>query len=260
VIANVGAASLSFFAVLASIVLGSTSLYRELELKTVFPILSRPLRRWEYLLGKYAGIVLTVTVFIALQAGTVLAMLALEAGQSPTAVLGAGGVALGLLGLAMWRARRVRVFVLIPWSLAFALGAWTLAGPAFGDRQYVAASSVLSFFEVGIVTGVATLFSSFSSPFLTAGFTAMLFMIGRSADTLAHVPKRVFGPAVAGFLRGLSHVVPNLQTYVPPRPLLLGDTATPVWRYVTMAGGQSLAYSAVLLVVASLAFSKRDFA
>src|SRR5215467_11304628 len=53
VIADLGVSSTSFYAVLVAIVLGSTSLYRELELKTVFPILARPLRRHEYLLGKY---------------------------------------------------------------------------------------------------------------------------------------------------------------------------------------------------------------
>jgi hypothetical protein len=148
---------------------------------------------------------------------------------------------------------------LIPWSLVFVAAQWVLAAPAFADRQFVASSSVLSIFEFGIVTAVATLFSSFSSPFLTAGFTAMLFMIGRSADTLARVPKKVFGALIANVLRGMSHVVPNLQTYVPPRPLLLGDTATPVWRYVGMAGAQAVAYSVALLVVASLAFSRRDF-
>ena len=38
--------------------------YRELELKTIFPILTRPLRRWEYLVGKYLGTVLTLAVLV----------------------------------------------------------------------------------------------------------------------------------------------------------------------------------------------------
>ena len=42
----------------------ATSLYRELELKTIFPILSRPIRRWEYLVGKYVGTMVTVVVFV----------------------------------------------------------------------------------------------------------------------------------------------------------------------------------------------------
>ena len=53
------------------------SLHRELEYKTVFPILSRPLRRWEYLVGKYIGALLTVGVFVLVQASATLVMLAL---------------------------------------------------------------------------------------------------------------------------------------------------------------------------------------
>jgi hypothetical protein len=259
VVADVGAATLSLYGVLAAIVMGSTSLYRELELKTVFPILSRPIRRWEYLLGKYFGTVLTVTVFVGLEAATVLALLALEAGQLPGRVLTVVGVMLAVLGATLLRAPRIRVFVFIPWTALLVAGLWVLAAPAFDERQLVTASAILSLFEIGIVAAVATLFSSFSSPFLTAACTAMVFLIGRSADTLARIPKKVFGEACNAAGRVGAHVVPNLQTYVPARPLLLGDTAEPVWRYVATAGAQAIAYSAVLLVVAVLAFNKRDF-
>ena len=82
VVADLGAASMSLYAVIVAIVLGSTSLYRELELKTIFPILSRPVRRWEYVVAKYLGTLLTVLVFVALDAAAVFAFLALEAGQA----------------------------------------------------------------------------------------------------------------------------------------------------------------------------------
>src|SRR5260370_10953248 len=71
VVGDLGAASLSLYGVVVAIVLGSTSLYRELEYKTIFPILSRPIRRWEYLLGKYLGTLLTVAVFVAVHAAPI---------------------------------------------------------------------------------------------------------------------------------------------------------------------------------------------
>ena len=55
VISDLGAATVSFFGIVVAVVLGATSLYRELELKTVFPILARPIHRAEYLVGKYLG-------------------------------------------------------------------------------------------------------------------------------------------------------------------------------------------------------------
>ena len=45
VVSDLGAASISIYSVGVAIILGATSLYRELELKTVFPILARPIRR-----------------------------------------------------------------------------------------------------------------------------------------------------------------------------------------------------------------------
>ncbi len=81
VIADIGAASISLFAVAAAIILGATSLHREIEHKTLFPILTRPVRRHEYLVGKYLGIVATLAVFVLLDGAAVLFLLALQTGR-----------------------------------------------------------------------------------------------------------------------------------------------------------------------------------
>ncbi|HEX8794523.1 MAG TPA: ABC transporter permease subunit [Polyangiaceae bacterium] len=260
VVADLGAASMSLFGVAVAIVQGSTSLHRELQLKTVFPILSRPIRRWEYVVGKYLGMLLTVLVFVGIDAGSVFATLGLEAGQLPWRV---GAVVLlmaALLAAMLVRARHARVFVLIPWALAFALALWLEAGPAAEDRQLVTAGAALTLCEVGIVAGVAMLFASFSSPGLTATFTTLLFLIGRSADTLAHLPQKLFGP-LATYGKVLARIVPNLHVYVPARPLLLGHVADePTWTYVSVAALHALLYAAGLLAASALIFRKRDFA
>jgi hypothetical protein len=261
VVADLGAASLSLYAVTVAIVLGSTSLYRELEHRTIFPILSRPIRRWEYLLGKYLGTLLTVAAFVAIDASVVLATLALESGQPALTVLAAAVALLAVLAVALWRSPGRRVYVLVPWALVAAGAMWIVAQPAFEDRQLVVASSILCVCEVAIVAAFATLCASFTSPFLTATFTAMVFVIGRSADTLAHFPARVFGGPVSQVFRVLSHVVPNLHAYVPARALLLGQVAEhPVWPYVGSSAVYAACYATVLLVLAAVVFRHRDFA
>ena len=260
VVGDLGAASLSLFAVVIAVVLGSTSLYRELELKTIFPILSRPVRRWEYVVAKYLGTVLTVVVFAALDAAAIFAFLAIEARQQPWKVGAAAGLLLLLLAGLLARARHTRVFVLVPWALAAAAAMWLEAAPAGGDRQLVLASVVLSVCEVGVVAAVATLFASFSSPVLTATFTVMVFVIGRSSDTLAHLPRRVFGDVLADAGKVLARVIPNLHPYVPARALLLGQVpSAPVWPYVAEAAAHATLYVAVLLAGSVLSFLKRDF-
>ncbi len=260
VLADVGAASTSLYAVLVSVLLGATSLHRELELKTVFPILTRELRRHEYLLGKYLGTLLVLAVFVALNGGGVLLLLALHSARPVGVVAGATGAMLAVLGVLLLRARQARVFVLAPWSFAFFVVAWYVAQPAGPDVQLLTASCVLTMFEVAIVTAIAVVFSSFSSPFLTATFTLAVFIVGRSADTLAHLPVGVIGARLSRAGAVLSKIVPNLHTYVPPRPLLLGEVATAsLSRYLASAGLNAILYVTILLVVSCLVFRRRDF-
>src|SRR5688572_11267916 len=88
VLSDLGAASISLYAIIVSVVLGATSLYRELELKTLFPILARPVTRTEYLAGKYLGMLLILLVFVTANTGIVLLILALMAGNSWAQILG----------------------------------------------------------------------------------------------------------------------------------------------------------------------------
>jgi hypothetical protein len=119
---------------------------------------------------------------------------------------------------------------------------------------------ILTMCEVAIVAGFATLFSSFSSPFLTAIFTFGVFLVGRSADTLAKLPVRVFGEAIHSAGVWLSKVVPNLMLYVPPRPLLTGEASdVALWPYVGRAALHALGWSVLLLASASVIFRRRDF-
>jgi len=260
VVSDLGAASISLYGIIVAVVLGATSLYRELELKTIFPILARPIRRWEYLVGKYLGTVLTLAVFIAANSGVLLLALASMAGRSLTAT---SAVALGVTSVAAglaFRLPRLRTFVPIGWALALLVaGAW-LAGAAPDDRRVVLGSALLTLAEVAIVTAIATVFSAFSSPFLTAVFTFGVFVVGRSADTLARLPERVFGSLLAHAGQALSKVVPNLMLYVPPRPLLTGEVSgVPLASYLGMALLHALAWSVFLLTCASLLFRRRDF-
>jgi Cu-processing system permease protein len=260
VVADLGAASISLYAVFVAVILGATSLHQELELKTLFPILTRKLRRHEYLVGKYFGAMATLGVFVAIDGAAVLAMLALEGGQDSWRIGGAALALLAVLAVALVRAKRTRVFVLLPWSVvAFVVMALLASGVA-DERRLVIASAALTLCEVAIVSAVATLFASFSSPFLTALFTLGVFLLGRSADSMAHLPPRLFG---AGFTTAgaiLARIVPNLHVYVPARPLLLGHVPdSPVWPFVAMAAAHALFYATMLLTLSALIFRKRDF-
>lgn len=260
VVSDLGAASISIYAVVVAIVLGATSLYRELELKTIFPVLARPVRRTEYLVGKLLGAVLTLGVFVAANAGALLLALAVLAGRSVAVVVSLGVGSIAVAAFVAIRFRRVRTLVPIPWALIFVAMGFVLSGAAPADRSVIAASALLTLCEVIVVASLATLFSSFSSPFLTAMFTLGVFAVGRSADALAKLPQRVFGPEIHQAGVWLSQVVPNLMIYVPARPLLAGEAATAdLGQYLLMATAHALGWSVLLVALASVVFQRRDF-
>jgi Cu-processing system permease protein len=259
VVADLGAASVSMYAILAAVIIGVTSLYRELEQKTIFPILARPIRRAEYIVGKYLGSLLTLAVFIALDAAAVLLILARHGGQSWTVIV---TVVVGLIAapvLVAWRVPRWRTYLPIPWA-AVALGlAAVLASGATDDRRVVLGASSLAFMEVMIVSAIATLFSAFSSPFLSAIFTVGVFIVGRETGTLARLPARVFGQTIKRGGALLARIIPNLEVYVPPRPLLTGEAAnSSLAVHLGMAAVQALGWSVGLLIVSSFIFQRRD--
>lgn len=259
VVSDLGAASVSFYGIVVSVVLGATSLHRELEQKTLFPILARPIRRSEYLVGKYVGIWSTLVVFVAANSGALLLALAALSGASTLATSVAFGSTFVSL-LVAWRLPRARTFVPIPWALTLAVCGFFLAAGAPDERSVITFAALLTVAEVAIVTAVATLFSSFSSPFLTAVLTFGVFIVGRSADTLARLPERQFGVSIHRISGALSKVVPNLMTYVPPRMVLTGEAAdVRVGEYVLLAGAQALAWTVGLLAMSTLIFRRRDF-
>ncbi|HEY3237717.1 MAG TPA: ABC transporter permease subunit [Polyangiaceae bacterium] len=260
VVSDLGAASISIYSILVAIVLGATSLYRELELKTIFPILARPLRRSEYLIGKYLGTLLTLTVFVAANSGVLLLAVGELSGRALSVVTATGLGSVLVAGLVAWRVKRWRTFVPILWAFSVLGLGWFLAAGARDERQLLVGSGFLVLCEVGIVIAIATVFAAFSSPFLTALFTTGVLIVGRSADTLAHLPVRVFGQTIQHMAQVLSRIVPNLMLYVPPRPLLTGEAAgQPLGTYLLWAAGHTTAWCVVLLALASLIFKRRDF-
>jgi Cu-processing system permease protein len=260
VVSDLGAAAISLYAIIVAVVLGATSLYRELELKTLFPILARPVSRSEYLTGKYLGTLLVLAVFIVANTGIGLLATAVIAGRGWVLAVGLGLGSLAALGAVGYFKRTSITYLPIAWSAFLGVAGALLASGAPDDRRVFVGLGILTMCEVSIVTGLATLFSSFSSPFLTAVFTFALFIIGRSADTLARLPVRVFGPWLRDLGGALSRVVPNLMLYVPPRPLLTGEAANvALWPYVGGAALHALAWAVVLLALASLIFRRRDF-
>jgi Cu-processing system permease protein len=247
VVADVGLASISLFAVIVAMFLGSSLVYKEIERKTLYVILPKPVRREEFLLGKYFGIFLTAAVFVALMGALQLWITAVQADAPLWQACTLLGALLLLLGVMLALARD-RTAVLVPY-----------AGRTEASVEPVLAQLALCGIEVLVLTGVALLFSSFSTPFLTGAFTMGIWLLGRSADDMATMKSKQLALPIRKLLHFLAEVLPNLQLCVPGRALLSGTGKVGVWQYVAEVALYGAIYAGLLLTFAALIFRRRDF-
>lgn len=76
VMLDLGLSSISVFGMLIAIFIGIGLVYKELEKRTAYALLAKPVRRYELILGKYLGLLFTILVNLAIMTvGLELAML-----------------------------------------------------------------------------------------------------------------------------------------------------------------------------------------
>jgi ABC-type transport system involved in multi-copper enzyme maturation permease subunit len=76
VIVDLGLTSISVFGTLIAIFIGTSLVYKEIEKRTVYVLLAKPVRRWEFVFGKYLGLLWTLTInVVVMAAGLVLTLM-----------------------------------------------------------------------------------------------------------------------------------------------------------------------------------------
>ncbi len=205
VVKDIGLAAISVLGIFVAVFLGVNGIYKDLERRTIYSIVSKPIDRYQIIIGKFLG--------MALVLGTVVAMMTIYL---------------------------YLVTSFIEFKVDFSLI------PAI----------VLTYFELLIVAGLATFFSSFSSPFLSGLFTAGFFLIGRVSHDLAGFGERSKKPLFKFFATGVQKVFDlesfNLRTAVVHK---LPVYAQDFW-YPAAYGVFAVLF---LLVLSIFAFNRRDF-
>jgi ABC-type transport system involved in multi-copper enzyme maturation permease subunit len=219
IIKDLGLAAIATFGLMIAVFIGIGLVWKEVERRSIYSLLSKPLSRGEFIVGKYCGLGLTLAVNVAVM---VVAWYA---------VLG-------------YMATTVSPEVRAGW-----------VAPATDLAMLRAVGLILV--ELMLVTAMALFFSTFSSPFLSAGLTLGLWVIGHFNADLKNFQSVVDSPVAAWFARGLYYVLPNFSAFdikqqvVYSQPVPVSYLAT-----TTLYGG---VYIALLLVAAMAIFSRRDF-
>lgn len=208
IIVDLGLSAILLFGVFISIFVGVGLVYKEIERRTLYAILSKPIGRGEFLLGKYLGLCLTLLVNVAIMGtGLSLALIYVKRGWDP-------------LVLRIW--------------------------PAI----------LLIYVELMILTGVAMLFSAFSSPALSALLTFFVFVIGHFSADLKMLANSMGSAPARWFFAGLYYLLPNLANY--NAITIAAHGLMPEARSLLAAVGYGFIYVGVLLAATTLVFSRRN--
>ena len=209
IIIDLGLSAMLLFGVFIAIFVGVGLVYKEIERRTLYAILTKPIGRGQFLLGKYLGLCLTLLVnVIVMGVGVSLALIYIRRGWDPLVVR-------------IW--------------------------PAI----------MLIYFELMIITGVALLFSTFSSPALSALLTFFVFVIGHFSADLKSLSSTSNQVAARLVFRALYYLLPNLSTYSVITPAAHG--LSPDMQSIILAVAYTIMYDVVLLAGATLIFSRRNF-
>jgi ABC-type transport system involved in multi-copper enzyme maturation permease subunit len=74
IVKDFGLGAISLFGTLIAIFVGIGLVYKEMEKKTIYIILSKPLARWQFLLGKYCGLSLTLLIEVSVMTTCLLGL------------------------------------------------------------------------------------------------------------------------------------------------------------------------------------------
>ncbi len=116
---------------------------------------------------------------------------------------------------------------------------------------------MLIYVELMILTGVALLFSCFSSPALSALLTFFVFTIGHFSADLKDLANSMGNAAARWLFRGLYYLLPNLSNLSFITPAAHGQM--PGAAHAGIVVLYAFVYIVVILVAATLIFSRRNF-
>ena len=159
VVISLSLTAISIFGIVIAIFIGIGLVSKEIEKKTLYTVLARPVARWEFIVGKFSGLVQTL-------------------------VVNAFFMTLGFYGALLYVSRHFGRSDLYP-----------LAAVYFIILQFV------------IITALALLFSSFSSPVMSALLAFGMFIIGTFSEDLRNF---------AAMSRGITHVAAIIAAYIVP--------------------------------------------
>ena len=219
IIKDLGLAAISIFGLFIAVFIGIGLVSKEVDRRSIYSLLTKPIRRDEFIIGKYLGLMLTLLVNVSMMTAALYAVLS---------------------------------------YMAWMAGGWMMPGwerPAVDPLLLEAI--VLIVCQLMIVTAVALVFSTFSTPMLSAALTFGLYVVGQFNADLKNFENVIDSKPAIYLARVLYYVLPNFAP-LDRKVEVVHGLAVP-WMYLTFSVGYTLVYVTALMLAAVFIFSRRDF-
>jgi ABC-type transport system involved in multi-copper enzyme maturation permease subunit len=214
VLLDLGLSSISVIGMLISIFIGIGLVYKELEKRTVYALIAKPVHRYELILGKYLGLLFTLLVNLAIMT------VGLE-------------IALLCVGRISW-----------------------------GGHLRILPGVYLIFLSLAVVTALALLFSTFSTPALSALFTFFLWIAGHFGKDLQSLGEIAESAPAKWVCNILYYALPNFANFSVDSRNIIQDAGY----YRPLDPGSFLGaalycilYCAIVVSISVAVFMRRDF-
>lgn len=205
IVKDISLAAVSVFGTLIAIFVGASLVHKEIDKRTIYTILCRPMHRFEFVLGKYLGL--------------------------------------------------ASVLMLVTGAMSLMAAAYTLLLGGSVDSTFFLAV-LLIYWELLLITAFAVLMSSLTSPILGALVVFTIYICGHATGILVDLPGHFEGTWAEGALELVYYILPNLSNF-NIRQEAANEVAVSL-SYVGWALGYGVLYTAMILVLASLAFEDKD--
>jgi ABC-type transport system involved in multi-copper enzyme maturation permease subunit len=218
IIKDLGLAASSAIGLFIAVFFGIGLVTKEVDRRSIYGLLSKPVTRTQFIVGKYLGLVLTLLVNLAVMAAAFYLVLAYLDWSTPEPIKTA------------WEA------------------------PAL-DPQMIKAFTLIGV-ELMVMTAVTLFFSTFSSSFLSTVLTAGVYIIGHFGDDLKHLEATVESSVLPMVGRAVYYLMPNLSRLDIKAAVVHAEPVTGA--YMLAASASSALYIATLVVASTIIFSRRD--
>ncbi len=265
IIKNLGITSINFFGMLVAIFVGIGLVYNELDKKTIYTIVTKPIDRYQFLLGKYLGLLLTIYINVIIMTFFFLAVVHYQSYMDSDAMTKALWTE---TGPGIWDSPGMGDYILyylkaIVFSGFKALGNLTFLYSSVLTRN-VMAIVFYGGIELAIITAFAILYSSFSTPTLSAMLTIMTFIVGRLnadiiifADRIARRGIATGGDQIKYLIcKAAALITPNLWLYNKGGYLAEDAASLGFDKHAVLYG---IFYCAGVIFLAITIFRRRNF-